>query len=57
MAERTQYEKDLAIPCPWCHAETGVDCTNTAPPPAVCFGRRVKALAIERRPDLLDPPS
>lgn len=50
-----QHRKDLEIPCPACHAPTGVECDEKTR--LVCFGRRVKRLVIEKRPDLLDPPS
>lgn len=58
-----EHEKDLSIPCPKCLAETGEPCRGlyhddgTRAPELVCFGRRVKRLCIDRRPDLLDPLS
>ena len=60
-AER--YKLDLEIPCPHCHAPAGKDCVFDKPPPTssglpcVHLTRRVKALLLERRPDLLEPPS
>lgn len=52
---------DLAIPCPECHAPAETWCTGTQLADDGCPGthlpRRIKQLCIERRPDLLDPPS
>jgi hypothetical protein len=57
--------KDLSIPCVECHAEVGEECHGTAPSTTpefegkrqTHFGRRLRWLFAERRPDLLEDPS
>ncbi len=51
-----RYARDLTIPCPECLEATGAPCAGP-PEGIVHFGRRLKRLILERRPDLLGAPS
>ena len=50
------HECDLEIPCPTegCYAAAGSECPGVK---GVHFGRRLKRLLMQRRPDLLEEPS
>lgn len=50
------HECDLEIPCPVCRVEASVECSPFQNK-QVHFGRRLKRLVIERRPDLAEDPS
>lgn len=56
MTLEERHAFDLQIPCPNCGVEQGKECLEFRPG-VVHLGRRIKRLAIDRRPDLLDPPS